>query len=89
MKVFKNTMHGGYCGGCLLVAAPNKEEAVKAYLKNKDLNYQWWYNGEKTPETDLENVDFTCYDLDDWEEVPKMSYDCDKPQVILEESYQE
>lgn len=87
MDVFKNTYKQGYGGGCVLVAANNKEEAVREYLANEDSQWEWEYYGEKTPEMDLENIDFHVFLLDDWEEVEGMHFDTDKPKFLFEHVY--
>lgn len=76
-------------GGCVLVAANTKQEAVEAYLHNEGFECQWWYYGDAKPDEDLGNIDFYVYALENWELIANMSYECDAPTVILEESYRE
>lgn len=87
MDVYKNTYKQGYGGGCVLVAANSKEEAVLTYLANESTKWEWWYNGDKTPETDIENIDFQVFKFEDWEKVDGMHYDTQRPVFIFEHCY--
>lgn len=87
MDVYKNTYKQGYGGGCVLIAANSKEEAVRTYLADEDTEYEWYYYGEKTPETDFEHVSFHVFMLNDWEKVEGLHFDTQEPKLILDEVY--
>ena len=43
MDVYKNTYKQGWGGGCVLIAANSKEEAVRTYLANEETEWEWDY----------------------------------------------
>lgn len=81
MKVFGCTREGSYTGGIILVAANSKEEALEAYRNDSDYNYQWYEYDE--------GIRDYYYQPERWKEYPQLTYNGDKPCVILEEGYSE
>lgn len=85
MKVWKNTMSGGYRGGMILVAANSAEEAHETFHADPELNYMWTnYSWEEPP-----YISDEYYYPDGWKEMPELTANVDKPQVIVESSYVE
>lgn len=82
MKVFGCTREGCYSGGIILVAANSIDEALKTYCNDSDYGYQC-YEYEKG------KIDCLYYQPERWKEYPQLTYNGDKPCVILEEGYTE
>ena len=81
MKVFGCTREGSYTGGIILVAANSIEEALEAYRNDSDYDWQWY-------EYEEGKIDL-YYEPKRWKEYPQLTYNDDKPCVILEEGYSE
>lgn len=85
MKVWKNTMSGGYCAGIILVAANSAEDAHEAFHADSDLSYMWTdWSQDGHP-----YISDEFYNRDGWKEMPELTANVDKPQVIAECSYRE
>ena len=82
MKVFGCTREGGYTGGIILVAENSIEEAVEGYRDKSDYDWQWY-------EYEEGKIDYLYYEPKRWKEYPQLTYNGDKPCVILEEGYSE
>ena len=82
MKVFGCTREGGYSGGIILVAANSIEEALEAYRNDSDDDGQGEEQGEG-------EIHYSYYEPKRWKEYPQLTYNGDKPCVILEEGYSE
>ena len=82
MKVFGCTRDGCYSGGIILVAANSIEEALEAYRNDSDYDCQW-------SEYEEGKIDYYYYQHERWKEYPQLTYNGDKPCVILEEGYTE
>jgi|GEM_PF-2806942 hypothetical protein len=85
MKVWINKRTGGYSGGMILVAANSAEEAHKIF--HSDPNLDWmWYNitWEMHP-----YVEDNYSQPENWEEMPMLEANVDKPQVLAEAGYTE
>lgn len=85
MKVWINRRSGGYSGGMILVAANSAEEAHKAFHAETDLNWMWDNITWETPPY----VEDKYYYPENWEEMPMLNANVDKPQVLAEEGYTE
>ena len=82
MKVFGCTREGCYAGGIILVAANSIEEAIDVYRNDIKYYYQW-------SEYEEGKIDYSYYEPKRWKEYPQLTYNGDKPCVILEEGYSE
>ena len=82
MKVFGCTRDGCYSGGIILVAANSIEEALEAYRNDSDYDCHW-------DEYEKGKIDYYYYQPKRWKEYPQLTYNSDKPCVILEEGYTE
>ena len=82
MKVFGCTREGGYSGGIILVAANSIEEALEAYRNDSDYDFDW-------NEYEEGKIDYYYYQPERWKEYPQLTYNGDKPCVILEEGCSE
>lgn len=82
MKVFYCPMSQPWSGGGLMVAAPTKEEAIKAFMDNKGLNWLW----EKDEDGNYKSDN---YPASKWIEIEDLEYKGDKPCVINEDGYAE
>lgn len=82
MKVWINYREGSYSGGILLVAANTAEEAHRTFHDDPNLGYMWdtTYDGY---------IDDYYYRADGWKEMPNMTSNVDKPQVLAEGGYTE
>lgn len=80
MKVFANRLHGGYQSGLILVAANTVEEAIETFHSTVELSYMF----SKYSDGKFEEF---YYQKDGWHELPKLTANVAKPQVIIEESY--
>lgn len=94
MKVFACKRHDSYAGGIILVAAESIEQAfeVASSLDCMVWAFEWFdendeYTNRYSP--DAVKVKSEYYPIEYWYEVKHMEYDCDIPQIILEESYGE
>lgn len=91
MKVFACKRGGGYSGGLAIVAANNKEEAFNIFASHED--YNWILNNldEETGEytNDVTKCDGFYYKRADWFELPILTANVDKPQVLIENGYTE
>lgn len=94
MKVFGCKYSQPYGGGIILVAAESKEQAfdVASSLDCMKWAFQWLdendeYTDRYSP--DVVKVVSLFYPIENWYEVKRMEYDCDIPQIIIEESYGE
>ena len=81
MKALACTREGSYTGGIILVAANSIEEALEAYRNDSDYDWQWY-------EYEEGKIDL-YYEPKRWKEYPQLTYNGDKPCVILEEGYSE
>lgn len=87
LKVFINRADGIYCGGMLLVAANDIEEAHEVALADEGLEYNYWeedweHDGERR------NASSCMYQKNNWEELKNTTY-FGVPCIIAEESYKE
>ena len=82
MKVFGCTREGNYTGGIILVAANSIEEALEVYRNDSDYDCHW-------DEYEEGKIDYYYYQPKRWREYPQLTYNGDKPCVILEEGYTE
>ena len=93
MKVFGCTMQGVYCGGVILVAANDKEEAF--LTASKDTGIDYWFSWESEDggwaEPFSQNAELRSdyFPLDKWKEYTHLSSDYEKPTVILAEYHVE
>ena len=81
MKVFINTRIGSESGGMILVAANTKEEAISVYRNDEHLKGMWRIFHNK--------IEDYYYEEDGWEEMPALTANVDKPQVLAEDGYSE
>lgn len=81
MKVFTNKREGSYSGGLIVVAANSVEEAHETFHKDERFSWAW----------DMIDDDvFDDYYLpNNWEEMPMLIANVDKPMVLAEEGYTE
>lgn len=87
MKVYKNIRKPGWSGGMILVAANTKEEAIEVFRADPKYEYLHDYI---TWEFDTPPYwDEHYYPEDTWEEMPMLTANVDKPQVLAEEGYTE
>lgn len=93
MKVFGCTMQGGYCGGIILVAANDKEEAFLTAAKDENIGhlFDWTteYGGWAQPFSQDAKVRSDFFPLNKWKEYKHLATDYKKPTVILAEYYAE
>ena len=92
MKVFKNERNGGYCGGIALVAANNANEAHETLCKAQPTCVECFNSDGYWVEMDSPNCvkkEHYYYRQENWEEVPFLHYDTDKPCLIAENGYTE
>ena len=82
MKVFGCTREGSYTGGIILVAANSIKEALEAYRNDSDYDFHW-------NEYEEGKIDYSYYEPKRWREYPQLTYNGNKPCVILEEGYSE
>ena len=82
MKVSGCTRDGCYSGAIILVAANSIEEAIEAYRNDSDYDWQW-------NEYEEGKIDYLYYEPKRWKAYPQLTYNGDKPCVILEEGYTE
>ena len=87
LKVFINEAVGSFCGGLLVVAANNIEEAHEVALADDGLEFDYW---EEDWEHDREhrNASSCMYQKDNWEELNNTTY-FGVPCVLAERSYKE
>lgn len=87
LKVFINEAVGSYCGGLLVAAANNIEEAHEVALADDDLEYDYW---EEDWEHDRErrNASTCMYQKDNWKELNNTTY-FGVPCVLAENGYSE
>lgn len=85
MKVWINRRTGVYSGGMILVAANSAEEAHKVFHSDPNLGWMWYNITWETPPY----VEDNCYQPENWEEMPMLESNVDKPQVLAEAGYTE
>lgn len=85
MKVWINKLVVPYGGGIILVAANSAEEAHEVFHADPDLYWMWdnitWENPPY--------VEDSYYHPQNWHELPMLTANVDKPQVLAEGSYKE
>lgn len=81
MKVFVNYRDGGYSGGMILVAANSIEEAHKTFHADERYYYMWTVFDDYIYDS--------YYKADDWQLMPMLDANVDKPQVLAEAGYTE
>ena len=88
LKLFAAKRFCGYCGGLIVVAANDIEEAYEVYKKwaidnAKSWIYDRYWDGDG--QVEITNQ----YPRDTWHEIPGVTVICDAPQVIDEDGYTE
>lgn len=84
LKVYENHLKGScYCGGLLIVAAHNEEEAHEVCMKSKRLEGLYWdcYLDGTIGEAMMQS-----YPWDGFKLIPNLTYE-GEPCVIAEDSY--
>ena len=93
MKVFGCTMKGGYCGGVILVAANNVEEAFLTASKNTMIDYWFeWVDkdgGWAAPFSESATLRSDWFPFECWKEYEHLSSDYKEPTLIMAEYYAE
>ena len=93
MKVFGCNAQLPYSGGGILVAASNLDEAFETAARKYDsLFYCLRQENGHIIITSVDNAELITSDLypkDKWEEITELICNCDKPHVIIENSYEE
>lgn len=81
MKVWINYRDAPYSVGMILVAANSAEEAHKTFHADEIFGYMWsdWSDA----------IDDFYYKPNNWELIPMLEANVDKPQVIAEAGYTE
>jgi len=91
MKVFACKRQHCYSGGVAIVAANNVNEAFVVF--HQDPKYNWMLDnidmetGDYT--SDIDKCDSFEYKRNNWHELPMLTADVDKPQIIIEDGYTE
>ena len=89
LKLFAAKRSGGYCGGLIVVAANNIDEAYQTYIDwveetgNSHLLYDTYEYGDTCTEA------YNEYPRENWYEIEGVKVLCDVPQVIDEAGYTE
>ena len=92
MKVFSCNAQLPYSGGGILVAANNLDEAIRVAAEEYRLLFDCYKSKDiilfaKPNEADF--IESDLYPKDKWEEITELTCNCDKPHVIIENSYEE
>uniref|UniRef100_A0AAU8AWF0 Uncharacterized protein n=1 Tax=Dulem virus 40 TaxID=3145758 RepID=A0AAU8AWF0_9CAUD len=85
MKVWINKRTGDYSGGMILVAANSADEAHMVFHSDPKFDWMWYNITWETPPY----VDDSYYQPENWEEMPMLEANVDKPQVLAEAGYTE
>lgn len=87
LKVFINEAVGSLCGGLLVVAANNIEEAHEVALADDGLEFDYWED-DWEPYGERRNAPTCMYQKEDWEELKNTTY-FGVPCVLAESGYRE
>lgn len=90
MKVYVCQRQGSYSGGLAIVAANNKEEAIRTFFE--DSNYDWMVlkcDKKLKPTDDFTQWSSIYYPIEKWYLCKELTANVDKPCVIMEGGYTE
>lgn len=89
MKVFACKRSRCWSGGVALVAANSAEEAFTLFFNDDkyEVYVDKFIDGEFTD--DIRKWDTYEYNLKDWFEMPMLTANVDKPQILIEDGYTE
>ena len=91
MKVYGAKRYQGYSGGVMLVAANSLEEALLTAASDPDSEwiFHWYDEDYNDHQGDLKYLASDVYPMENWFEVNGLSWNGDKPTVIIENGYSE
>lgn len=88
LKLFAAKRFCGYCGGLIVVAANDIEEAYEVYKKWAIDNAKSWIY-DRYEDCDGQSDITNQYPRETWYEIPDVKVICDAPRVIDEDGYTE
>ena len=84
LKLFACKRGDGYCGGLIVVAAHDIDEAYNLYVEYGRTHYCIEYSCE-----DSSIEIYNDYPRHNWYQIPDVIVECDSPRVIDEDGYSE
>jgi len=84
MRVFGCYLQNAWGGGMIIACGNTREEAFNAFIEDHYYDcYKDWNNKDKLTGTSRD------YPFDKWFEMPELTANCDKPEVLYEQSHKE